>query len=138
MGFSRALRYAAAASAFALAGPAVGQSSTTTCETVFGITTCNTRPQPQSGINWGIVNQQPAPNPGNAFMDGYVRGQQLRAAEEERLARRRAEADAASAKALGVAAGKLVAAGDCDGALKLALDAGDLDLAGSVKDYCSK
>jgi hypothetical protein len=32
----------------------------------------------------------------------------------------------------------MVAAGDCAGAQKLALDAGDFELANAVKGYCAK
>jgi len=43
----------------------------------------------------------------------------------------------AGAQALGERIGRMVAAGDCRGGEKLALDAGDLRLAAAVRKYCN-
>lgn len=139
-----------------LAAPATAQQNTQ-CTTTFGITNCTTTGQPTSGgINWGLVDP-------NAFQRGWddaqKRQQQQQQAiqQQQQIAAQRQQtllmnqhteqaraqgqqfaAEQASAKALGVQAGHMVAAGDCVGAQKLALDAGDFELANAVKGYCAK
>lgn len=56
-------------------------------------------------------------------------------ADTERLRSEQRNLD--RAQALRMKVGKLVGNGDCNGATKLALEAGDFGLAGEVKKYCS-
>lgn len=106
----------------------------------------------QSGANWGLLQQPPATNPMDAFNRGYEDAQRRRvdrqeqemiAAQQQALAaQQQAQSQTANYEAeqreLGVRAGQMVQAGDCPGALKLALTAGNIVLANSVKQYCAR
>jgi hypothetical protein len=150
-----------------LAAPAAAQQNTQ-CSTTFGITNCTTTGSASSGgVNRGAINPnayQQGYDRSKAAVDGIVesfrQGERDREQREQALLLRRqaeqsqalaqqnqalaqSQAQAASdqqaeAKARGIQAGKLVAAGDCAGAARLALEAGDLELANAVKAYCSK
>jgi len=146
------MRYHAliAASAIAWATSAPAQQTTDCQPNGIGGVRCTTTGQPSGGgLNWGLLD----PNAYQRGYDGALRGQQQmqqliqqqqfanqqRAEARSRAQQTQAQADQIdSARALGVQAGQLVAAGDCPGAQKLALEAGDLELANSVKSYCGK
>ena len=138
----------------ALAAPLSAQQNTQ-CYTSVGVTNCTTTGQPY-GANRATIDP-------NAFQRGYDRGrgavdsvtESFRQAERDRAQRQmdmamirqaeqaqsqsnRAAAAQSDAKTRGIRAGQLVASGDCPGAQKLALDAGDFQLANAVKDYCAK
>ena len=150
-----------------ISAPAAAQQNTQ-CSTTFGITNCATTGSPTSnGVNRGVLNPnayQQGLDRSKAAVDGIVESfrqgerdsaqreqtlllrreaeqSQALAQQSQALAQSQAQAGSeqqASAKALGIQAGKLVAAGDCPGAARLALEAGDLELANAIKAYCSK
>lgn len=62
----------------------------------------------------------------------------IRQAEQAQAQSQRATTQQLDAQARGIRAGQLVASGDCPGAQKIALDAGDFELAKAVKEYCAK
>jgi len=138
----------------ALAAPLSAQQNTQ-CYTSVGVTNCTTTGQPY-GANRATIDP-------NAFQRGYnqSRGavdsvtESFRQAERDRAQRqldmamiRQAEqaqaqsnrpaTDQIEAHALGIRAGQMIAAGDCAGAQKLALDAGNFEVANGVKAYCAK
>lgn len=138
----------------AIAIPASAQQNTR-CTTTYGVTNCTTTGQPNSGgINWGLA--APPVDVGKAYRDAYNEGlqrnllieQQRLIAEQRQAMEQQQIADSpppievkdydTEQRALGVQAGKLIVAGDCAGALKLALEAGNIELANSVKGYCAK
>jgi hypothetical protein len=120
--------------------PVAAQNSTTRCQTdIWGNTNCTTAAAPS--IDWGILK----PQQGDPFMDGFERGRREKE-QRERLASERAhsqllEQERKSKEAALIAgrtAGKMVADGDCEGAESYALTEGFIELAKSVKDYCSQ
>jgi hypothetical protein len=91
------------------------QASTTTCTSYGSSITCQTHQEPR--IEWELLQTRPLviqPPPPQKPNQWYKR-------QPETLAQR---------------VGKLVSSGDCDGALKLALEGGDFDLAEKAKAYC--
>lgn len=162
----RHMLVALAALCLATAASAQWQSTTNCQKDYFGNYRCTTNGQPQSQINWGLLNPNASTNAANSTMDGFERGrrmvqdaqeQQLRqrvaqeqqaAAEQQRLLAQQeqtASAEQARVMADGIAlartqsieAGKLVAAGDCESAQRYALQEGNFILAQQVKDYCA-
>lgn len=93
------------------------QTSTTTCKPFLNEVVCETTQQPR--VEWERL-QSPSkpivitPPPPQTPTTWYKR-------EPETLAQQ---------------VGKLVSAGDCEGATKLALEGGDFDLVEKVKAYC--
>lgn len=140
------IRYAALAAAIVSSSAAAQQ--TTDCQRdQWGNTRCRTTGSPTSGgVDWGLGTSQT--NPADSFQRGYEQGQAIRA-RREAMKREQAAHDARMAQwaqqgaeaerrqVLDKQAGQLVASGDCAGAEKLALDAGDFGLAKSIKDYCA-
>ena len=139
-----------------VAVPAAAQQNTQ-CTTTFGITNCTTTGSPTSGgVNWGISDPnayQRSYDRSKAAVDSitnaYRQSERDNAQREQLLAMQQqanqAQAQSqqvageqAQARALGVRAGQMVAAGNCAGAQKLALDAGDFVLANEIKGYCAK
>lgn len=92
-----------------LAASTPAASQTTACTGSGDTVICNTTPQIGSGGTYT-----------DAVQRGYDRGKRQRA---ERNRQR---------------VGQLVAAGDCAGAEKLALKAGDFELAETVRGYCAR
>lgn len=80
-------------------------------------------------VNWGAL--QPA-NPTGAYMQG-ARMRAARDAQFQAQAQMRAQEEA---RALNVAVGQAVAAGDCERARTLALSAGNFPLAGEAMQIC--
>ena len=142
--------------AMLIAAPLAAQQNTQ-CTTTFGVTNCTTTGQPNSGgANRTVADP-------NAFQRGYDQSRRavdsvtesFRQAERDRAQRQmdmamirqaeqaqsqsnRANTQQLDAQALGIRAGQMVASGDCAGAQKLALDAGDFQLASAVKEYCAR
>lgn len=89
---------------------------------------------------------------GAKYREGFESGQRQRAmaeqqamiAQQQQALAQQAQSDADAAqyeadqRALGRRAGELITAGDCPGALNLALTAGNIGLAAKVKEYCAK
>ena len=131
------------------------QITTTNCGTVGNTVQCQTYGSPA-----------PAPaQPSRGFnameaLGAFEAGQRQRLSQQQEEALRRQEferhaqeyarkyptlskpAEAAPSeaeqRALGKRAGELVLSGDCPGAIKLALEAGNFELAGNVKQYWAK
>lgn len=127
------------------------QTQTTTCQTNFGITTCNTfqplQPPPVQGpdpdaFNRGLLNgmamaPRRAAVPADAMRcaggDWFLAGCTLGAHREAvRLRDANNNRQAAQDRAMG-----LLRAGDCAGATAAALDTGDLDFATQVRAFCA-
>ena len=125
--------------AMLIAAPVAAQQNTQ-CYTSVGVTNCTTTGQPY-GANRVTIDP-------NAFQRGY--DQSRRAVDSVTESFRQAERDRAQAQSqrvttqqmdahgLGFAAGHLIAAGDCAGAQKLALESGNIELVNGVKAYCAK
>lgn len=92
-----------------LAASTPAASQTTTCTGSGDSVICNTTPPLGSGGTFA-----------DAVQRGMERGRQQRAEQTRRRV------------------GQLVAAGDCAGAEKLALKAGDFELADTVRGYCAR
>ena len=138
---------------------ALGQTTSTNCTAYGGTIQCTSQtPEMRSGVNWSLLG--PPVDTGRPVMQGYqdaVRAREERQAAQQEAAVAAASNDAAKAAAgaqaqaaLGtqqaddlhrfqsLEAGKLVAAGDCDGAQRFALAVGNFSLAQQVKNYCAK
>ena len=121
---------------------AMAQTQTTDCvRDYWGNYKCTS--QQQGGVNWGVLQQSPPPDPGKSFMEGFERGQRMRTErEQERLLaeQRKAQsvraAEVEKANSETATASKMIQNGDCDGAKAYALSVGNLVLAKQVKDYC--
>lgn len=88
------VRKAALIIGLTLATPAAAQSSTTNCQKdYFGNVTCNTT-QTQ-GINWGLLNQPPSPQPN--YAEQQLRQRELRLRERELKLREQAAREAEAA-----------------------------------------
>jgi len=98
-----------------------GQSATTTCQTHSGITTCDTR---DTGI-------QPSVPP----TDYSSRMAQIDTSGLDTLA---ANVRANKGRKARKKVGKLIAAGQCDEAVSVALNAGDLSLASQARSFCRR
>jgi hypothetical protein len=158
------MRYIIGLSLAALASMASAQNSNTTCTRFGNQVNCNTttRPPLYTPPPAPIILQNPA-NVGNGVMDSFNRGMQA-AAEADRArseaARARAEAEYYRSRTNDIPPaytpppakepqefvatlderkhiGELLKAGDCKGAVNASLDAGDIDLAKKVVDFCS-
>lgn len=136
--------------ALALGGTASAQ--TTDCRWIGSVWSCNTnQPPPLSSAN--PLNYGDAMRAGQALVPDYqqqeLRRQQI---EEQRQRIRQQQADASYARAQREIAaqraereagirrdvGNMLASGDCEGAQKLALSTGSIDLANQAKAYCAK
>lgn len=132
----------------ALATGSPANAQTTQCRWVGNVWTCDQ--QRQSTVDWsrGIIQQ----DPGQTFMDAYSRARQQREAEErqrqlsESYSNSRAELNSAQQRltelqlereTARVDVGRMLAAGDCQGAQSRALAAGEIELAQQAKSYCS-
>lgn len=131
----------------ALSSPALAQQQTNCTTDMWGNVRCTTTGSPTSGgVDYSpLLNQ---PTAGDSFMKGYENGQRLRAQREAQQREKAAHdarmdqwaaqgEEAERQRQLSRQAGQLVAAGDCAGAEKLALEGGDFALAGAVKSYCT-
>lgn len=141
-----------------LTAPASAQVNTECSTDYFGVTRCQTTGQPNGGgANWGILqNSINQPNVGQRFMEGYEQGQRIRAQREQQrlieqqrraFAQQQAEQQASlqaqlqeesEERSLKQRLGQMVASGDCPGAIRAALAAGNFGLANEVQDYCAK
>lgn len=103
--------------AVALAAPALAlaQQTTTHCTTLFNQVNCNSTTYK---------------NGGGGFGEGFARGMQAGQGQPN-------FGEIVRARRLHQAVGRRVAAGDCQGARALALNAGDLDLASKVQAVCA-
>lgn len=96
------------------------QSSTTTCQTILGITTCNSRAmagQTTAPIDYSSKTVQPDFTPLRAFSRGP------RTPKPPKIYKK---------------VGKLLAAGRCDEAQSMALKEGEFDLATRVQSACER
>lgn len=123
------------------------QAQTTTCNTAFGTTTCNTYrpaspPAPANGFDSYIAarnaaganrGERPAADPEDCA-DGLWLLACTRGQHEAALAvrNRRIRADAAREETM-----SLLQAGDCTGAVRAALGTGDLEFATQVRTFCA-
>lgn len=143
------VRKAALIISLSLAAPATAQ--TTNCQWFGSTWSCNsTQPvQPQGGgIDWGILQrgeqeraQQQAQQ--QQYWADLNRQQQEQKAAHDRQVQEsydRAQAELAQQKQalLREDVGRLLQAGDCQGAQNKALAAGDIELAAKAKDFCAK
>lgn len=133
-----------------VAAPALAQNSNTTCSRVGQFVNCQTttQPQPPSGVPDYLGAMHVLPDP-NAWARGQqdaerLRAQQLqnqiealRLADAQREAQDRQSAQAAANAVVEGVADRLNA-GDCPGALSLALRSGNIPLATQVKGFCAK
>ena len=144
--------------------PASAQNSTTTCARMGTYIECNTQTQPQhqGGPENFLGAMGTLPDPADAFAKGQQQAAQLRQqqfqnqiaeeqlAEQRRLADGRSERQQADAIRMAEAIREnesratnrrevinRVMAGDCAGAINLALMSGDMDFATKTKVFCS-
>ena len=139
----------------AIGCPAAAQTSDTTCYRAGQFLNCNTTTQQRAaGVPDYLGAMGVLPDP-NAFMEGQQQAQQLRQqrlknqAEEQQLAEQRQldeERATQAAEAIRYSAAQAenrrqvigrVMAGDCAGAINLALSAGDMDFAIKTKTFCA-
>jgi hypothetical protein len=113
----------------ALAG--VGGGQTTNCQWIGNTWTCNT-PQQQPGVDWRSA-PRPETNSAENLYDTMQRAHADREAVELQNAQRAAQI---KRQELYAYVGKLAAGGDCASASRVALEAGDFELADKVKAYC--
>lgn len=122
-----------------VAALALPQDSRTTCNTYFGQTTCDTRVQPAPPAN--VPYDPYGAARANRFNEGMADGAALgRAMRERREAQDRAdEARRAetAARNLRHRVSASLQVNDCDTALSIALDGGDIALARDVRAYCA-
>lgn len=128
--------------------------TSTVCRNVYGVVYCDTNQPANQGMtppNYDV----PAANVGNRFLEGYASGAALGASINAQNAARKAAEDRAAADALAARrlsdtiasenaavsrrqeVGRLVALGQCQDAIGMALGAGDFDLAQRAKQFCS-
>jgi hypothetical protein len=110
---------------------ALAQNSTTDCQRdYFGNVHCTTQAQPGVSVapplDYGKLLQS-GENAVPSYADQVRQEQQLRAARGALDAREQTQR-----------AAQMIGAGDCAGAEKFALKAGNLALAQQVRDYCQK
>lgn len=101
-----------------LASPALADERTTTCETFGTQRVCRST---ENGVDWSILKR---PKP-------VVIAPPTPQKETEWYRRK-----APAAQPLNQRVGDLIADDDCPGAIKLALESGDIDLANSAKRFC--
>ena len=113
-----------------LAGSAAAQSTTTNCRPTYA-------GAPQLGMTCdssGGARAATAPAPVYSWRDVKPKV----CSKLEVLAASSNECDARAQAFARKQVGEMVAAGDCDGAIKAALVTGDIAFAGEVRDFCKK
>ena len=134
------MRVALALMSFLLAAPAAAQNSSTTCYPIGNQVQCDTRTQPQ--YPQPAHTRQPF-DPMKAFREGYEIGEQMRrdreaaeAAQAARAYQQRQEQTRFDASATARVVGALILEGKCDDARAVALDRGEIAMAGDVMKAC--
>lgn len=96
----------------------VAPDTETTCQAVLGEVRCVTR---ETGVDWDVLKPEPIiirPPPRQPMRQWYRR-------------------QPSETPPTGKAVGKLLSNGDCDGAISVALEAGDVALANEAKKFCT-
>ena len=152
MGNSRRIHHACAlAGSFLLSAPASAQQ--TDCRWIGSTWTCNSQPSGPN-IDWSQFNR-PQQSPGDAYWAGVRAAQERRAREQQQAFAlqqqrqqqqrhdmevqdwQRRQHEELSAVETKTRVGRLLQAGDCDGAKNAALSSGMIDLANQVNAYCA-
>ena len=131
------------------------QAQTTTCQWIGNVWTCGHQQAPaQSGINidWGAFQRgqeqqaaQQQQNLANLHQRRLEQQAQQQRAEQEAYqrsqteqAQQRQESQTQRQESLKIDVGRLLQAGDCQGAQSRALADGDIVLANQAKEFCAK
>lgn len=132
--------------ALVIAAPAIGQTSnsTTTCTRFGQSVNCDTTTRTTPGFNFNT----PQPRQ-ESFWEAFQRGQQQAEQQRALQAQRQAlEAQARASEQVRIAegnrsyvrqrVGQLIASGDCQNGIDMAVANGEFELASQARDYCAK
>lgn len=114
---------------------ALPQDSRTTCSTVMGQWTCDTRAQPNVAFDpYGSARTN---SMNNGMANGYALGSAMRERREAQERADQARQAETQARNLRHRVSASLQVGDCDTAMFVALDGGDIALAREVRAFCA-